>query len=502
MINNIKSSITNTLIYGIGNLTTKIIGFILIPVYVKHFSISTYGVLGLLEVTNAALVSILGLAFTQALYRWYWDEAFITKRKSIFFTTLSFLIVFLSFVIFISYFFIKDFSSLLFGEINYYNLIFLVIITSSLQIITQTISTLIQLQQKAILFTVANVLTLIIQLLFTIYFITLKNIGLYGIYYAQIISFCFYLIIVSYFLIKNIELKFEILILKRMLAYSSPWLISNVAALIISISDRYFIRVFGEMGDLGIYQFGYKIANTVSVLVIASAQMAIFPMMFKKMNDPDAKRFYSKIMTYFTFGVMFFILFLNFYSFEIIKFLARKKEYWDAYGVIPYISLGLIFAMLKDLTSVPLQIAKKSTLVSKIIIFSAIVSLGLNWLIIPRYGSLGAAISFIISQFFYFILMTYFAQKNYKINYEFVKVIKMIVVGIILFFISLALADFSLPIRMISKIILIISFPVILYFLNFYEKIELESMKGFWKKWRHLSNIKSNLQELTKGKNI
>lgn len=98
--------------------------------------------------------------------------------------------------------------------------------------------------------------------------------------------------------------------------------------------------------------------------------------------------------------------------------------------------------------------------------------------------------------------MTYFAQKNYKINYEFVKVIKMIVVGIILFFISLALADFSLPIRMISKIILIISFPVILYFLNFYEKIELESMKGFWKKWRHLSNIKSNLQELTKGKNI
>ena len=115
MINNIKSSITNTLIYGIGNLTTKIIGFILIPVYVKHFSISTYGVLGLLEVTNSALVSILGLAFTQALYRWYWDEAFITKRKSIFFTTLSFLIFFLSSVIFISYFFIKDFSILLFG---------------------------------------------------------------------------------------------------------------------------------------------------------------------------------------------------------------------------------------------------------------------------------------------------------------------------------------------------------------------------------------------------
>lgn len=502
MINSIKSTITNTFIYGIGNLATKLVGFILIPVYVKYFSISTYGVLALLEVTNSALVSILGLALTQALYRWYWDEAFITKRKSIFFTILSFLIVFLGSVIFISYFFITDFSFFIFGEIKFYNLIYLVIITSSLQIITQTISTLIQLQQKAILYTIVNVSTLVIQLLFTLYFITIKKTGLYGIYYAQIISFCFYIIFVFYYLIKNIEIKIDLLILKKMLAYSSPWLISNIAALIINISDRYFIRIFGEMGDLGIYQFGYKIANTVSVLIIASAQMAIFPMMFKKMNDPDAKRFYSKIMTYFTFGVMFFILFLNFYGFEIIKFLARKKEYWDAFGIIPFISLGLIFAMLKDLTSIPLQIAKKSTLVSKIIIFSAIFSLMLNWLIIPKYGSIGAAISFIFSQLFYFLLMTYFAQKNYKINYEFWKIIKMLLVGIFLFFISLSLANFSLPIRMISKIFLIIAFPVILYFLSFYEKIEIESMKGFWEKWKHLSNIKSNIQELTKGKNL
>jgi O-antigen/teichoic acid export membrane protein len=195
-------------------------------------------------------------------------------------------------------------------------------------------------------------------------------------------------------------------------------------------------------------------------------------------------------------------LFLNFYGLEIIKVIARKKEYWDSFSIIPFISLGIIFGMLRDLNTIPLQIVKKTGLISKIVIFSAIFSLMLNWLIIPKYGSIGAAISFIFSQFFYFILMTYFAQKNYKINYEFGKIIKMILVGIILFFISLSLANFSLPIRMISKIFLIIAFPVILYFLSFYEKIEIESMKGFWKKWKHLSNIKSNIQELTKGKNL
>lgn len=502
MLKTLKSSFTNTLIYGIGNLTSKLVGFLLIPVYVKHFSTATYGILGVLEVSGIAITSILGLALSQALYRWYWDVEYNSRKKSIFFTLISFLALFLSVILVLSYFFTPDISKMLIGNSSYSDLVFLVILASALQILTQLISTLMQLQQKAVLFTLSNISVLVIQLSLTIVFIVFFNSGLKGIYFAQIISLLCYFLIVPKYLYKNIEIKIEFSILKSMLIYSSPFLISNLAALVISTSDRYFIRIFGSMGDLGIYQFGYKIANTLSVLVISSAQMAIFPMMFKKMNDPDAKRFYSKMMTYFTFGVMFFVLFLNFYGLEIIKVIAMKKEYWDSFLIIPFISLGIIFGMLRDLNTIPLQIVKKTGLISKIVIISAIVSLGLNWLIIPRYGSQGAAISFIISQFFYFILMTYFAQKNYKINYEFWKVIKMIVVGILLFFISLALADFSLPIRMISKIILIISFPVILYFLNFYEKIELESMKGFWKKWRHLSNIKSNLQELTKWKNI
>lgn len=502
MLKTLKSSFTNTLIYGIGNLTSKLVGFLLIPVYVKHFSTATYGILGVLEVSGIAITSILGLALSQALYRWYWDVEYNSRKKSIFFTLISFLALFLSVILVLSYFFTPDLSKMLIGNSSYSDLVFLVILASALQILTQLISTLMQLQQKAVLFTLSNISVLVIQLSLTIVFIVFFNSGLKGIYFAQIISLLCYFLIVPKYLYKNIEIKIEFSILKSMLIYSSPFLISNLAALVISTSDRYFIRIFGSMGDLGIYQFGYKIANTLSVLVISSAQMAIFPMMFKKMNDPDAKRFYSKMMTYFTFGVMFFVLFLNFYGLEIIKVIAMKKEYWDSFLIIPFISLGIIFGMLRDLNSIPLLKLKKTKLISIIITSSAILSLILNWLIIPRYGSLGAAISFIISQFFYFLVMTYFAQKNYRINYEFGKVIKMIVVGIILFFISLALADFSLAIRMISKILLIISFPVILYFLNFYEKIEIESIKGFWKKWRHLSNIKSNLQELTKGKDI
>ena len=501
MLKSLKSSLKNTLIYGVGNLAIKLVGFILIPIYVKYFSTAVYGVLGLLEVSGIALTSVLGLALTQALYRLYWDEEFTKKRKSMFFTLISFLACFLTLVVYISHFFTSNISYAVFGDSQYKDLILLVFISSSLQILVQTISTLIQLQQKATLFTIANISTLAIQLSFTIYFIVYKGLGLTGIFYAQIISYCAYFLMILFFLLKNIKVRFEFMILKSMLAYSLPWLISNIAALVLTISDRYFIRVFGVMGDLGVYQFGYKITNTLSVLIIASAQMAIFPMMFKKMNDPDAKRYYSKILTYFTFGVMFFVLFLNLYGLEIIKLLARKQEYWAAVGIIPFISLGLIFSMLKDQTSMPLQIVKKPGLISKIIITSAIFSLFLNWVFIPKYGSIGAAISFVISQFFYLMLMLFFAQKNYKVNYETIKVVKIIVVGILLFFISQLLAGFPLIARLLLKLLLIIVFPILLYFLNFYEQIELNSLKSFWIKWKNPFKIKSNIQELIKGGN-
>lgn len=499
MLKNLKSSITNTLIYGVGNLATKLVGFVLMPIYVAQFPTATYGILGMLEVTGTALISILGLALTQALYRWYWDEEYATKRKSIFFTLLAFLAVFLSFIVYISHFFTKDISLFILGEQKYSDLILLVIVASSFQIIVQTISTLVQLQQKAVLFTISNVSILTIQLFFTIFFIVYKDLGLKGIYYAQIISLCTYFIIVSGFLLKNITLKLELNLLKSMLLYSCPWLISNISALVISTSDRYFIRIFGSFGDLGVYQFGYKIANTLSVLVIASAQMAIFPMMFKKMDDPDAKRFYSKIMTYFTFAVMFFVLFLNFYGLELIKVLAKKQEYWDSFSIIPFISLGIIFAMLKDLSSIPLQIVKRSALISKIIVTSAIFSLLLNWLIIPKYGSMGAAVSFVFSQLFYFLLMLFYAQKHYRVPYEINKILKLLVAGIILFLISLVVTKLSLFPRLLIKLLMIILFPVIMYFWNFYEAIELESMKGAWRKWKNPGKWKSNINTLMKG---
>jgi len=111
---------------------------------------------------------------------------------------------------------------------------------------------------------------------------------------------------------------------------------------------------------------------------------------------------------------------------------------------------------------------------------------------------MGAAFSTLLSQSLFFILIYVFAQKYYYIPYEMRKIILMIITSLGLFFIAQLTNDANLLIRLLLKTSLIITFPFILYFLNFYEPVELERLRGFWIKWKNPWNWIENLKSFVK----
>lgn len=499
MLKSLKSSVTNTLVYGLGNLASKLVGFILIPIYTNYFSTEVYGILGIVEVSIAALISIFCFALYQAFYRWYWDKQYSDRQKSIFFTLLVFLFFVVLLLVANSWLFAYNISVFLFGFSTFSDIVKLLFVVSGLQILMQLVSTLMQLQQKAKRYTYSSFLTLALQLSFTLYFIIKLKLGLEGIYYAQLISFFAYFLFNLSYIIENSRLKIELMIFKDMFKYALPLLLSNIAALVLSITDRYFLRIFGSLSDLGVYQFGYKIANTLSVLIISSAQMAVNPLLFQKIDDPNNKRFYSKVLTYFTFVTMLFVLGFVFFSFEIVKLLGRNIDYWPSIKIIPIIVFGILFSMMKDTVSIGLYAKKRTDIMSTIVIIIAIFSIFINWVLISYFDSIGAAVSFLISQFLFFILIYFYAQKYFYVPYELLKIAKMVIIGLCLYLISIFVNDLDLLIRLIIKLFLVAIFPILLYFWRFFEPVEIQSIKGAVFKWRNPVNWKSNITELLKG---
>jgi len=113
--------------------------------------------------------------------------------------------------------------------------------------------------------------------------------------------------------LKNIKPIFELRILREMLSFSTPLIVSSLAGIILTVTDRYMLRFLVDLKAVGIYSLGFKVANTLRVFIISSVMMALQPTIYKMMNAPDNKRFYSKSMTYFSFGLMICVLGLSFH---------------------------------------------------------------------------------------------------------------------------------------------------------------------------------------------
>ena len=109
---------------------------------------------------------------------------------------------------------------------------------------------------------------------------------------------------------------------------------------------------------------------------------------------------------------------------------------------------------------------------------------------------MGAAAATVISQLVYFIILYSIAQKFYHIPYEIFKILKILVLGISLYLLSTLSNEMSLLARLLIKTGIIFVFPILLYLIGFYEKVEIDRLRGFWIKWKNPSTISGNIREI------
>jgi O-antigen/teichoic acid export membrane protein len=372
----------------------------------------------------------------------------------------------------------------------------LLIVSSALQAINNLINTLMRLQSKSVLYSVTNLLKLISVLGLTLFFILSKKMGIEGIYLAQVIGNSLIVLLLVSYTIKNSKVFFDFSILKAMNIYGFPLLIANFSAALLGVIDRYSLSSLTVLKSVALYTLAIKVTSVLKLVLVDSIKLAVGPMMIKRMNSPDNKRFYSKVLLYSSYITMIGIVAVSLFSYEIIKILAGSKEFWGAVVVIPFLALSIFFVNMKEVTVYGLHIAKKTRIIGTIVVITTIMSLLLNIMFIPLWDITGAALATLLSQFIYWYACYYFSQRVYYVPYEIKKILMMLITGAVLSFSSLLINRLDLLPRMFLKTACLVSFPFILYLLKFYEPIELQSIRGFFNKWLNIRNFKSNLQSL------
>ena len=484
MLNRLKNTLKHSAIYSIGNISTKLIGFVLLPLYTKHITVSDYGILTIIEVTILILTQVLVLGQTHSIIRFYNLREYEENRKSIFFTLFTFLCAIVLLFNLISQPLTSKLSSFFSAPSEfafYFRLSFYII---SIRIINSFSLSVLRAKEKSAFYATGNIIKTAIILGLNIYFVAIVKIGVKGILYSYLIGDGILFLILLSSMVSEITPKFNYKILRDSIPFGFPFVFASLAGTLLMMGDRYILKLLINYREVGLYNLGYKIAGVINVFLVQSFQLSLFPSIYKIYGQKGDKRYYSKMLTYFVFVLIVSGLALSMFGSEFVKLLALNPDYWNAYKVIPFITLAYILFGARLTVSIGLFLKKKTKFIAYNTIGAMILNIGLDFLLIPKYKMIGAAVATIISSILLYIATYFVANRFYKIPYENVKLVKMLILAIVLFFLSTLTTNLNILPRILIKVAIIISFPFILYPMNFYEPIEILRIKQSWQKWR------------------
>jgi len=415
-----------------------------------------------------------------SLSRRFYDYDNIDNRKKVASTALFFVMAYSMVLTCLLCFFSKDISSALFKTTLYRNIVMLGLVAAFFQALIFIPQTMIRLNQKPILYVALSLGRILFLIAFAVLFLVVLKKGLLGLYQALLLVSIAAFIIYITATIKNFRFDFSFFELKHLLYLGLAFFPALLLTWIIESSDRYILNIFTDLSAVGIYSIGYKIGQ-ISMLLVKSFYLAWVPIIFSIVKLDNASRIFGKIATYFVLFSALFIFSLSIFAKELI-WLLTSNEYASAYKIISIISLAYLFYGLYVYFLTGVLIKKKLYNLPIVLFIGAILNIGLNILLIPRFGISGAAIATLVSYMVIAFLTYFFSQKDYYIVYEIKKIAKIIIYGVMFYMASIFLVIENVYLSIGSKLGFLCAYVWVLYLTGIIARDDIKKLKSVFVK--------------------
>jgi O-antigen/teichoic acid export membrane protein len=265
-------------------------------------------------------------------------------------------------------------------------------------------------------------------------------------------------------------------VLKQMLRYGLPILLAGIAFAVNEHLDKILLeRLLPSAvakSELGIYSACYKLGVFMTLFVTAF-KLGVEPFFFSHAASKDAKQTYANITLYFTIFAASILLGVVVYIDIFKQILIANEAYWEAIIIVPVILLANLCLGLYHNLSVWYKITDRTLFGAYISLFGAMVTLVLNFLLIPIIGYIGSALATLAAYSTMMIISYLLGQKNYPIPYNLKKIGSYLILSVGF----AALSFYVFERELIKGTLLLLVFLAYVYFM---EKKEIQKL--FFKK--------------------
>jgi len=412
-----KRLISHTAILAAGTFTSKLLVFLLMPLYTALLSTEEFGIADIVTQTANLIIPLASVGICEGLFRFALESNGDIKDERRTFTSALFVILLGSALTFGAVQILRIYDVLE----SYVFLVAAYVICANLH---SVVASFIRAIGKTALFAAQGIANTVLTIGFNIVFLVAFDMGATG-YVASVVAADLCTTLVLFFvarLYKYIRIRTVYKeCLSRMLKFSIPYIPTTMMWLITSVSDRYIVTAYCGTAENGLYAAAYKLPTLLTLVCGVFIEAWQFSVV-KDADEDERTNFFSNVYKNYM-GIIFMGASVIIAGSKILTRLLLADSYYQSWEYVPVLVIATTFSALVSFLGSVYFLEKKSVMSMLTSMAGALVNVVLNFVLIPERGAMGAAVATVISYVAVFAIRAYDTRFYVKFNMHTLKLI-------------------------------------------------------------------------------
>lgn len=412
--NRYKRLLSNTAIFAIGTFASKLMVYLLMPLYTRCLLPEESSTSDLITSTANLLMPLATIGICDGIFRFALDAG--DKKREVFSSGIMILCAgSAGFLILSPLLFVFDFVD------GYNALIIVYVLSANFQ---YACASYIRALGYTKVYAAQGIINTALTIVFNVFFLVVFRMGVLGYVLSVVIAN----IIVTVILILWMKLYRDFSIacidrsmVKDLLKYSIPLIPTQTMWFLTSLTDRLLVKQYCGSAVNGLFVYSYKIPTVLSLLTT----IFIEAWQFSAVNDADDKdrgHFFGNVFNSYM-GIIFMASSGLVAFTKIFTRILLADNYYSAWEYMPTLIVATAFSALATFMGSVYLVKKKSVLSLLTALTGCIINIVLSWTLAPAYGVQGVAVATIFSYLSVFIIRTVNARQYVRFGIHPVKLI-------------------------------------------------------------------------------
>jgi O-antigen/teichoic acid export membrane protein len=367
-------------------------GFIMLPVYTRILSADDYGIIEILSLTMDVLSMLAGLGIGMAVVRYYYRYTEQADQHAVVSTAAM-----LSLAVFVTLALIGlaaagPITAVLLGEEQPVAYVRIAGLSFAAAALSDVPLAFLRARQRSSAVVAASVSRLLLALTLNIVFVVHLRLGVSGALYSTLLSSLVVGAVLTVRMFRETGFRLVPSLVAELVVFGAPLMVAQIGSFVLHFSDRYFLRAYVSLAAVGLYSLAYKLAMVVSTFIVAPFNAIWVPTALQVDREHgvagvgilrDILRQYNLALVTVSVGIALFAP-------DAIRIMAGPA-FRRAAEPLPLLVLGMVFFGYRQLSQVGSVIGQRPRYVAYSTSIAAASVILLNAVLIPRWGTMGAA---------------------------------------------------------------------------------------------------------------